>query len=210
MTLTLGSPEIFTIFFITLGPLKMLGPFVQRTQGLDEATVRKIAVRAFLFATGSAGVGGFLGATLLANWHVSTGAMVIAGGIVFLMVGLRQLLQQYEPQRAPDSEPPALPASPTSAATMLLFPMILTPFGVAAVIVLLSLSTDIDRTGIILAMLVVVMLLNLVAMWFARRILVGAAIVVLQVLGAVLGILQAGLAVQIILRGLRELNLVSG
>jgi small neutral amino acid transporter SnatA (MarC family) len=39
--------------------------------------------------------------------------------------------------------------------------------------------------------------------------MVGATIVILQILGAVLGILQAGLAVQIILRGLRDLKILS-
>ena len=209
MTLTLGPPEIFTIFFITLGPLKMLGPFVQRTHGLDDALVRKIAVRAFLIATVSAIAGGFLGAVLLANWHVSIGAMVIAGGIVFLLVGLRQLLQQYEPLRAPDPSAPALPASPTAAALRLLFPIVLPPFGIAAVIVLLSLSADAERTGTIVAAVIGVMVLNLLGMWFARKLLVGVTMVVLQILGAVLGILQAGLAVQIILRGLMDLKLIS-
>jgi len=208
MNINLGPAEIFTIFFITIGPLKLLGPFVQRTHGLDDATVRQISVRAFLMATISAIAGGFLGAALLANWHVSIGAMVIAGGLVFLLVGLRQLLEQYEPPHAPDPNMPALPASPTAAALKLLFPLVLTPFGIAAVIVLLALSTESGRTEIIVGMVVAVMLLNLVAMLFARKILVGATIVVLQILGAVLGILQAGLAVQIILRGLRDLKII--
>jgi small neutral amino acid transporter SnatA (MarC family) len=209
MTIILGPAEIFTIFFITIGPLKLLGPFVQRTHGLDDTTVRQIAVCAFVIATISAIAGGFLGAALLANWHISIGAMIIAGGLVFLLVGLRQLLEQYEPPHAVDANMPALPASPTSAALKLLFPIVLTPFGIAAVIVLLALSTEGGRTEIIIAMVVAVMLLNLVAMLFARRILVGATIVILQILGAVLGILQAGLAVQIILRGLRDLKIIS-
>jgi small neutral amino acid transporter SnatA (MarC family) len=206
----LGPAEIFTIFFITLGPLKILGPFVQRTHGLDDATVRQIAVHAFLIATISAIAGGFLGAALLANWRISIGAMIIAGGIVFLLVGLRQLLEEYKPPHAPDANIPALPASPTAAALKLLFPIVLTPFGIAAVIVLLALSTESGRTAIIIGMVVVVMLLNLIAMLFARKILVGVTIIVLQILGAVLGILQAGLAVQIILRGLRDLKIISG
>jgi multiple antibiotic resistance protein len=204
----LGPAEIFTIFFITIGPLKLLGPFVQRTHGLDDAAVRQIAVRAFLIATISAIAGGFLGAVLLANWRISIGAMIIAGGLVFLLVGLRQLLDQYEPPHAPDANMLALPASPTAAALKLLFPIVLTPFGIAAVIVLLALSTESGRTEIIVGMVVVVMLLNLIAMLFARKILVGVTIIVLQILGAVLGILQAGLAVQIILRGLRELKIL--
>ena len=209
MTVNLGPGEIFTIFFITIGPLKLLGPFVQRTHGLDDATVRQIAVRAFLMATISAIAGGFLGAALLTNWHVSIGAMVIAGGLVFLLVGLRQLLEQYEPPHAPDPNMPALPAAPTAAALKLLFPLVLTPFGIAAVIVLLALSTEGGRTELIVGMVVAVMLLNLITMPFARKILVGVTMVILQILGAVLGILQAGLAVQIILRGLRDLKIIS-
>jgi multiple antibiotic resistance protein len=206
----LGPAEIFTIFFITIGPLKILGPFVQRTHGLDDATVRQIAVRAFLMATISAIAGGFLGAALLANWHISIGAMVIAGGLVFLLIGLRQLLEEYEPPHAPDANMLALPASPTAAALKLLFPIVMTPFGIAAVIVLLALSKEAGRTEIIIGMVVAVMLLNLIVMLFARRILVGMTIVILQILGGVLGILQAGLAVQIILRGLRELKILGG
>jgi small neutral amino acid transporter SnatA (MarC family) len=210
MNITLGPGEIFTIFFITIGPLKLIGPFVQRTHGLDDATVRQIAVRAFLTATISAIAGGFLGAMLLSNWHISIGAMVITAGLVFLLVGLRQILEQYEPPHAPDANIPALPASPTAAALKLLFPMVLTPFGIAAVIVLLALSTEGGRTELIVGMVVAVMLLNLITMLFARKILVGVTMVILQILGAVLGILQAGLAVQIILRGLHELKIISG
>jgi multiple antibiotic resistance protein len=208
MTVNLGPAEIFTIFFIMIGPLKLIGPFAQRTHGLDDATVRQIAVRAFLMATISAIAGGFLGATLLANWHVSIGAMVITAGLVFLLVGLRQILEQYEPPHVPDANMPALPAAPTAAALKLLFPLVLTPFGIAAVIVLLALSSEGGRTELIVGMVVVVMLLNLVTMLFARKILVGVTMVVLQILGAVLGILQAGLAVQIILRGLRDLKII--
>ncbi|HUP10042.1 MAG TPA: hypothetical protein VMU47_23020, partial [Caldimonas sp.] len=71
------------------------------------------------------------------------------------------------------------------------------------------LPSDGARLEIILAMVVLVMVLNLLTMLFARKIMVGATIVVLQILGGVLGILQAGLAVQIILRGLRELKILA-
>jgi hypothetical protein len=39
-----GLAGIFTIFFVTLGPLKILVPFAQRTQDLDEVTTRSIAL----------------------------------------------------------------------------------------------------------------------------------------------------------------------
>jgi len=40
--------------------------------------------------------------------------------------------------------------------------------------------------------------------------MVGPMLLILQVLGAVLGVLQVGLAVQIVIRGLRGLHVLSG
>jgi multiple antibiotic resistance protein len=199
-----GPAEIFTILFVTLGPLKILGPFAQRTHDLDDAAARRIAVRAFGIATIAVIAGSLIGASMLAKWHVSIPAMVIAAGIIFFLVALRQLLEQYEPAHATAASP--LPAAPTAAALRLLFPIVLTPYGIAAVIVLLAASAQAQRTEVILALVLAVMVLNLLAMLFARHILVGPVITVLQVLGAVLGVLQVALAVQFVLTGLEQLG----
>jgi small neutral amino acid transporter SnatA (MarC family) len=204
----LGPAEIFTLFFVTLGPLKVLGPFVQRTRGLDDAVVREIAVRAFVIATIAAVVGSLLGRVLLGKWGVSIPAMTLTGGIVFFLVALRQLLEQYEPPQAATAE--ALPASPIAAASRFVFPTVLTPYGIAAVIALLAASDRTERTAVILGLLVLVMVFDLLAMLFARRILVGFTMIVLQLLGAVLAVLQVGLSVQLILAGLRSLGVIAG
>jgi multiple antibiotic resistance protein len=205
----LGSAEIFTILFITLGPLKILGPFAQRTHDLDDAAVRKIAVWAFVLATVAAVAGGAIGRILAANWQVSTGSLAIVAGIIFFLVALRQLLEGYEPPHAPVALPP-LPASPVAAAARLLFPIVLTPYGIAAVIVLLASNRETERIALIDGMLILVMVLNLLAMLYVRRLVTGYRAIVLQVVGAVLGVLQAGLAVEFIVYGLRELGILSG
>ena len=63
-------------------------------------------------------------------------------------------------------------------------------------------------TGIYLA-LIFVMVLNLLAMLFIREVLRGPMLLILQVAGAVLGVLQVGLAVQIIIHALRDLHVLS-
>jgi len=204
----IGPAEIFTIFFVTLGPLKILGPFAHRTSELDDATMRKVAVWAFVIATVAVVVGSLLGRAIASKWHISIGSLLIAAGIIFLLVALKQLLEQYEPPHASETPPP-LPQSPMAAAVRLLFPIVLTPYGIAAAIVLLSASGETKRTELIIALLVVVMAINLLAMLFARRILVGPMMIVLQVLGAVLGVLQAGLAIEFIVRGLQQLGVIS-
>ena len=103
----IGPAEIFTIFFVTLGPLKVLGAFAQRTQGLDNAAVRKIACAAFVMGTIGIIAGGFVGRSLLENWNVSIGLMAIAAGIIFFVVALKQLLEQYEPSHKAEPLPHA-------------------------------------------------------------------------------------------------------
>ena len=206
---TIGPAEIFTIFFVKLGPLKIIGPFAQRTRDLDDATLRKVAVWAFAIATTAIVIGSLFGRALAANWHVSIASLIIAAGIIFFLVALHQLLEQYEPPHAA-ATPPPLPPSPMAAALRLLFPIVLTPYGIATAIVLLAASRETERTEIIIALLIAVMVLNLIAMLFARKILVGVTMIVLQVLGAVLGVLQAGLAIEFVVNGLQRLGVIGG
>ncbi len=199
--------QIFTFFFVTLGPLKLIGPFAFRTRAVDLARSRQIALWAFAVATIGVVGGGLLGRGLLASWRVSLPALQLSGGIVFFLVALRHLLEQYEPPREA-AEPPPLPAAPLAAAARLVFPILLTPYGVAAAIALLAASTSAERTTTIIGLLVGVMILNLVAMWFARQLLVGPVLVILQVLGSVLAVMQVALSVQFILTGLRALGVL--
>ena len=203
----IGAAEMFTLFFVMLGPLRLLGPFMERTRGIDDAMARQVAWWAFVIATVSVIAGGLLGASLLARWQVSIPAMTLTGGIVFFLVAIKQLLQQYERPRYEDPEP--LPSLPFAAASRLVFPTVLTPYGVAAVITLLARTGELETRTMILLLVLIVMVLDLVAMWFARRILVGYAIIVLQVLAAVLAVMQVALSIQFILAGLQSLGVIA-
>jgi multiple antibiotic resistance protein len=200
----LGLGQIFTLLFVTLGPVKILGPFAQLTRDADEAKVKQIAVRAFAIALVAVVAGGFVGQALLGNWGISIPALILAAGIIFFLVGLNLVLEQYQPAPAA----PPLPAAPMAAALRLAFPTVVTPYGIAAVIALLVNSPDAARTASVVAILIGVMVLNLLAMLYSRRLMGGATVMALQILGAVLGVLQVALAVQLILRGLRELGVL--
>ena len=89
------------------------------------------------------------------------------------------------------------------------FPMLVTPYGIAAVILLLSMSVDAERTETTYAMLGLVMLLNLFAMVFVRLIMRPSFVAVLQVLAAVLGVMQVSLSIAIMLGALRLLGVVA-
>ena len=193
---------VFTLFFIMLGPLKLLGPYAQSTAGLAPEQNRRLALKVIALATVSAVLGGFLGAGMLEKWHVTTDVLQIAGGLIFLLVALKSVMQQYAPAAA---APQQAAAPPTAAG--LVFPMVLTPYGIAALILLLSLSTDITRTLWIVAIVLGVMLLNLLAMIYVRAILPRFALF-LRILGAILGVLQVALALQIMVVGLTGLGIL--
>lgn len=200
----LGLGAVFTLFFVTLGPFKLLGPFCQQTQELSRPALRGIALRAFLVGLAAVTLGGWLGTVLAEKWNVSTAAVEIAAGLILLMVAIRLVMAPYEP---PQAWPP-LPASPMAATLRLTFPLIVTPYGIAGLIAVLDLVEGGRAVAGVYTILVVVMVLNLLAMLFVRQILRGPVLPILQVLGAVLGVLQFALAIQIIIRGLRDLSVL--
>ena len=199
----LGLGIVFVLLFITLGPIKILGPFMQLTRDVDEGIMKQIAVRAFVLAVIAVVVGGFAGRILAENWQISIAALTLAGGIIFLLVGLRLVLEQYQPVHA---APAPLPEAPMAAALRVAFPTVVTPYGIAALIALLVNSPDTARTAAILTILIGVMVVNLLAMLYVRRIMGGVIVLALQIVGAVLGVLQVALAMQMILRGLQDLG----
>lgn len=200
-----GAGQIFTMMFVMLGPLKLLGPFAAQTRELDDAQIRRIALTVFAIALVAAVGGCFVGRQLLTAWSVSTPALVLAAAIVLFLVALRIVLEQYQPARPP-AEP--LPADAMAASMRLVFPLVLTPYGIATLIALIAASDTARETGLIFAMLTGVMLLNLGAMLLARKVMHGMLLLVLYVLGAVLGVLQVALAVQMIVRQLGILGLI--
>src|SRR5262245_12966383 len=201
--ISLGT--VFTLFFVTLGPLKILGPFAQLTRGLHPPAMRGIALRAFVLAVIAAIARGFIGIALLGKWHIPTPDLVIAGGIIFFIVGLSVVLEQYH-EGEQHAEP--LPTKPLAAAMRITFPIVITPYGIAALIVLLA-NSDGARTMEIILILLLVMVLNLLGMLFARQLMSGLVAMVFRILGAVLGVLQVALAVAMVLRGLRDAGVIS-
>jgi multiple antibiotic resistance protein len=203
----LGVSTIFILFLITLGPLKLLGPFAQQTRELDPVALRAIAVRVFVVGLIAVVFGGYLGMLLAAKWRISLPAMLLTAGIILFLVALQLVMRVYE---AAPAAPPPLPTAPMAATLRLTFPLVVTPYGIAALIALLA-ARGADGSGVlsVFAVVVVVMVLDLLAMIYVREIMQGVVLLILQILGAVLGVLQVGLAIQIILAALRELRVLS-
>lgn len=79
--------------------------------------------------------------------------------------------------------------------------MIVTPYGIAALIVFLAFTPDVESQLQIGSIVVAILLLNFLAMIFARKVLVKLGIV-LAIFGTVLSVVQVALGLQIIRQSL--------
>jgi multiple antibiotic resistance protein len=196
----IGARKIFTMLFLMLGPIKILLPFVNMTRGSDAALRRSLATRAVLFSGAALGVAGLLGRSMLDNFNISLPVLALTGGLVLFLVALQTVLQQAAgPARPrPDEPPPGLHL----AFSPLAFPTVVTPYGIAAVIVFAALAQDNYVDKLVLAGVVLLILaMDWLAMLFAEPILkrVGTT---LQVFAVVLGVTQIALGLQVILHSL--------
>lgn len=198
----ISSSNVFLFFFIMLGPLKLLGPYFVQTRQLPAQQARAMAWKVFALAVVAILIAGLLGRVLLRNWHIAPPVMQLAAGLIFLLVALQMVLSQYQ-----EPDPPEGAEAVEPQLLRLVFPVTVTPYGVATVIVMMAMSADMQRSFSVLGLAIAVMALNLLAMLFVRPLMRTIGLLPLQILGAVLGILQVGLALQLMVVALAQLGL---
>ena len=194
-----GARKIFVLLFLMLGPIKILLPFVEMTRDTDAAFQRRLATRAILYSAAALTFAGLVGRSMLDNFDIPAPVLALTGGLVLFLVALQTVLHQFTGAAAPKAN--AAPGLHL-AFSPLAYPTIVTPYGIAAVIVFVTLAQD-DLTvkltvaGVVAAILI----LDWLAMLFANAILkwMGTA---LQVLAVVLGVTQIALGLNVILQGL--------
>jgi multiple antibiotic resistance protein len=196
----IGARKIFTMLFLMLGPIKILVPFVNMTRGSDAALRRSLATRAVLFSAAALALAGLLGRGILDNFDISLPVLSLTGGLVLFLVALQTVLQQAAGPARPRPEEP--PPGLHLAFSPLAFPTVVTPYGIAAVIVFAAFAQDNYIDKLVLAGVVLLILaMDWLAMLFADVILrwVGTA---LQVFAVVLGVTQIALGLQVIMHSL--------
>jgi len=198
--------DTLIIFFLTLGPLKAIGPFMQLTQGTAPEFRRNLAWRGTIIATVIVLAVALLGAVILENWHVSIAAVVITGSIILFWQALHLILQPPI-QAAPPGQPGGGPTPAALAPFSLAIPALVTAPGVAAIAAFMAIAGgDWAQKGLVIAALLVIMALNLATLLNLDVILQHVPPPLLKVLGWVMAVLQAALAAQYFINGLVRLG----
>lgn len=209
----LNFEAMLAIFFTTLGPLKTIPVFHALTHGKPLRHRANLAVRATIDATLVAAFVAVVAAAIIRKWQVSPDAMAIAGGMILFAAALRAITNfalADLPPPAPGDAPPPLPTwLGAPALSPLAVPTIVTPVGVVAILFFVERAGD---SGAVRAQvwltLGLMMMANLIGMLLAGPIMRVTRLAVLQIIGWIFALLQAGLAVQMVLNALERLQVI--
>lgn len=195
---------VFTIFFLTLGPIKIISAFSKLTQGMTLKFKREVAIKGILIALAICFYVVLLGEGILKKYQISLESLEIAGGIVLLLSALKVIFLGPQPINSPTSGSSALQLAISPVAS----PIIVPPVGVAAILIFVMLAPRHPGIELVIAKALLLMLmLDFWVMFFIDQIIkVLGLILVLQVFGSVLIFVQVALAIEVILDAFRSLG----
>jgi len=199
---------VFTIFFLLLGPVKLIAPFAATTRGADDRFKKEVALFGALIATATCAFVALAGEKLLVKYEISLEALLIAGGLVLLIAALNAIFQRAPQLDSGTGTKTALQV----ALSPIVFPTIVPPAGVAAILIFTMAEPrypGINR--VIIICLAIVMVLDFLVMRFINLITKTPGLfLVLQVLGSVLMFMQVALAIDVMLSAFKSLGVMNG
>lgn len=207
-----GFEIMFPIFLTTLGPLKVIPVFYAMTHNAPFRYRAQLAIRATIEASLVIGFVIWVANGKAEQLHISHDAIAIAGGIILFITAVRAITSfslAALPALTPQEEAlPRLTWMGPPTLSPLAVPTIVTPGGVVAILFFLARAgeNDLVRADIIL-MTGLMMLANLASMLLATPIMKTVRLAPLQITSWVFYVLQAGMAVQVILNALVRLHI---
>lgn len=194
----------FVMLFVVIDPIALAPMFVALTQGGSEAYKRKMAYKATGIATGVLVVFVFVGDAILRTLGIGLPAFRVAGGILLFLIAIEMVFARQSGVRSTTaSERVEAEQREDISVFPLAIPLIAGPGALTTLLLMVA-----DRRGeplgiaVVVAMLLVVLLLTLATLLAASRIMRVIGETGANVVGRLLGVLLAALAVQLIFDGL--------
>jgi multiple antibiotic resistance protein len=197
---------VFTIFFMLLGPVKLIPSFAGVTRGADSPFKRSVAIWGTVIAFALCVFVALVGGTLLSKYRISINAVRIAGGLVLLIAALQATFHKAQSSRPGPGTAKAIQL----AASPVAIPNIVPPAGVAAILIMILMAPQYPgMTQAVFICLTIVMLLDFLVMYFIDWVVKTPGLtIVLTVLGSVLVFVQVCLAIQMMLVALADLRVL--
>ncbi|BCA63557.1 MarC family transcriptional regulator [Sphingomonas sp. HMP9] len=192
-------------FFVVIDPPGCAPIYAGLSASASALQKRAMAIRAVGVSAAILFVFALFGEALLKGLGISLASFRIAGGIMLFLIALEMVFEKRTERR---EDRAAKVASDPEAEDVSIFPMampmIAGPGSIASVMLLMSRNSGIERSAVVLAAMVTILLLTLVALLAAGPIMRILGAKIEAVITRLLGVLLAALAVQFVIDGLTE------
>jgi multiple antibiotic resistance protein len=192
----------FGSLFAILSPFATVPAFLTITEHDAAADRLRMARRACLVAFAVLSAFSLLGSPLLESLRVSIPALQIAGGLVILRIAF-EMLQGERRQLSPEESREARDKDDI-AITPLAIPMLSGPGTITTGVVLGSQAETALHYAALIGSGAVIYAMTFALFWLAVRYSAFVGQIVIRVIGRIFGLLLAAIAIEFVLRGLRE------
>jgi multiple antibiotic resistance protein len=188
--------KLFVLLFMMTGPLRVVPGFAALSRELDGVQRNSIATRGALYAAAGVLLAVLMGHVILASWGASPQALSAATGILLFLTALQSLIGW--PVASQTSQDGHVTGPMRLALSPLAFPIILPPFAVGVLILFGAYFPDFYSKLMMLGLSLGLIAVDWIAMKYSQQIIEKIGASTLQVLGAVFGVLQLSLAIQMV------------
>jgi multiple antibiotic resistance protein len=200
MSLGQAAGKLFPLLFNMMGPIGLIPVFVRLTANMDQVSRNAMARRATGLAFTALFVAVFLGASMLDAWSISKGSLIFAAGLIVTSTALLPIIWNGAGGASAGSAagrqtPEQLAVSP------LAFPSMVTPRAVGVLIIFVAFFPTIEGKLAVLGVAALMLGLNFLGMRYAHLFMEKIGMTPLLVLGAVFGVLQVALGVEMMANG---------
>ena len=202
----------FTTFFATISPISVSAMFAALTVTTDAKTRRTMAIRGTVIAACILLGFALLGEYLLTGLGISLAALRISGGILLLLIGIDKVFARASNGASTTREEQEEAEIKEDISVFpLATPLLAGPGTMGATILLMSDVRDsVSHQLIVVGAIMAILLITLAALLSASKLQKLLGVTGMHVVGRVMGVLLAALAVQFILDGIRQSGLIGG
>lgn len=200
--------EVVLLLLASIGPLKVTIVAASLMADAPPEFVRRVAARSVLIATAVCLAFAVAGELILGIFKVSVPAFEIAGGLIVLMYSLQMVAGDSGKQASEGAQNDATP-SLDIAVSPLAIPLMASVSGLVGIVSVLAQNRSLAAIVAMSATIAGIMTLNYFCLRYSAYVVRAAGPSLFQVLGKLMGVILAALAVELMLTGLVGLELIT-
>lgn len=200
--------KLFFTVLIILDPIGIIPPFLSATSSFDSKTRKKVINRAIFVAAMVLFVFILFGRFILSFFGISPGAFYVSGGILFFTISFEMIYSKPRSRQTPGSV-----MDPQDSMMVAIFPLAIPLIAGPGMITTIMLHMSASENWLLPAVMLVGaislgLLIDYISLSFGNLLLRLIGTTGMFVVEKIMGLILAGLSVQLIYEGLIKLGIV--